>query len=597
MPLLAGSTLSIYTSSGSLVSFDAETGRIMHRPAGVASNGLGLDRGEGAACLLDVQPFGARRLEVEPDGSDRLRVSPTSTLHEVTRSLEVVPAAGGRVTLRWAGTFLTADLAGGITLAPTPHPEFSSFWLLQPGPAFEAPVFLLQRADCIEAAVNDFLPNLGFPQIEHLIDRLVSVGLYGSALNLMFHIIDSNYFLPPFHGRSLFVPELDRQLLRISDALLRDIRPDFRPAMPGRRLIIASELYMSGGHSRVIEDLARSSLKTKIIVTDCFGNVAAGRFGLGFLTQRLPDVEIVFMKRATLEHKARALLTAVAQHGPAEIFLLGHHQDPTLPAALASEDIPYRRIFLHHTDNNICLGATSRTFVFVNFTKYHAEVVSAVRGIKTCYLPLCVDDLGPKPNFERVDRIRSTVTSGGQDKYSRSGTLPYADVVRTILSAIPGDHFHIGPLPTDWVDEIRRALDEAEIDSGRFRYLGVVPSLWRALLDIDAQLYIASAPNGGARASIEAQGAGYPVLFYANPTNPVLMQVDEFNADTSLSWKDTGELGQSLLAMGEDIPSQSRRARRFYEESFSGEAFAENVRRLGATAGPMNEDFDDRKSI
>ena len=573
--------LSLYTFAGGVVSIDPETRRLLPRPAGLASTNLAFVQNGSAGQLYERQLFGAHRLRFEREGVDRLRVLPMPDTSHNGVPIEIASAAHGRVTLRWGDAFLTAAPTEDVVLASHPQPELSSFWLLEPGAALDAPVSILRREQDGEAAADDFLPNLRFPQIERLLDALIGECRYGTALDLIFRVVHSHYLLRPFHGRSLFVPGLDRSLFGLSGALLREQHPVFAPAQAGTRLIVASELYPSGGHTRVVEDLARLPGRTKIIVTDCFGNFAAGRVGLGFLVQRLPGIEIAVMARATLERKARVLLSTVAQYGPSEIFLLGHHQDPIPSASLASEQVPYRRVYIHHTDHNISLGATCDIYQQVHVTNYVARVVEAVRGTETEYLPLCVSDLGSKPALEQVEAIRSTVTSGGHDKYSRSGPLSYAGIVHAILSAISGDHFHIGPLGADWIAEIRRTLDDAGIASCRFKYLGIVPSVWQTLLDLDAQVYVTSAPSGGGRAAIEAQGAGYPVLFYSNPTKSVLTQVDEIYADKALGWRSVEELGHLLLAIGGDIPRRSRRARGFYEKSFSDELFAKSVERFG----------------
>jgi hypothetical protein len=149
-----------------------------------------------------------------------------------------------------------------------------------------------------------------------------------------------------------------------------------------------------------------------------------------------------------------------------------------------------------------------------------------------------------------------------------------------VLQATRGQFIHIGPLADDWLIEIRGHLETQGIDPLRFVPLGSVPSLWQTLLTIDAHVYLGSAPVGGGRAAIEAQGCGYPLVFFRIGDRQALTAIDSVYATPSSNWSSLQELQQLLSRMGSRLEQLGDEARAFYEQRFSHARFVQVLNEL-----------------
>jgi glycosyltransferase involved in cell wall biosynthesis len=158
--------------------------------------------------------------------------------------------------------------------------------------------------------------------------------------------------------------------------------------------------------------------------------------------------------------------------------------------------------------------------------------------------------------------------------------MSYARIVGNILSSISGSHYHIGFLPNDWLDEIRRNIAEIGISTDRFIYFGNVPSLWDTLKGIDAAIYIASAPIGGGRAAIEAQGCGYPVVYYKSTEVSLFRDVVDIYAVKEAYWTLPSELSSYLNSPYETLMQYSIMSREYYERNYSLDAFGRALSRI-----------------
>ena len=113
-----------------------------------------------------------------------------------------------------------------------------------------------------------------------------------------------------------------------------------------------------------------------------------------------------------------------------------------------------------------------------------------------------------------------------------------------------GSYFHIGPLDEAWVAELRSHLASQGLDPQRFVYRGLVPSLWAELQQLDAACYLGSAPVGGGRAAVEAQGCGYPLVFFNGQEQGSLLANYGLYADQELGWGDVLDLANNPAGWG-----------------------------------------------
>jgi hypothetical protein len=380
-------------------------------------------------------------------------------------------------------------------------------------------------------------------------------------------------------GRSLYLPLLDQYLAEVSDALVAREGAGSLVAGNGCDLVIATETYATGGHTRVIEDLCRHLERPVVLLTDLFGRIGSGALPLDYLHRVAGAAGVIVLPPGPLLGKVVNLLRTVRQLAPRRIAYLTHHQDPIAFAALSGARVQIPSLFIHHADHNPALGATLDRLHHVDLIRELGRTCARALMRATGYLPLHVADRGVRAQPQRSAAQASVVSCGAMQKYARSGPLAYREIVATVCREIGGSFHHIGALPDDWVDEIRAHLASQGLAPGRFNPIGAVTSLWGALLQLDADAYITSAPLGGGRAAIEAQGSAHPIVYY-RPTEsgrPVLA-TDVYNASAH-GWSNLDELAGALRATLADAPALARASREFYDNGFGSAVFGAAVQR------------------
>jgi hypothetical protein len=420
--------------------------------------------------------------------------------------------------------------------------------------------------------------RLRLPTIEAAIEHMVNEGDAESALALTMRAVHQTYRQPEFSHRALYYPGLDTQLehLAVRFAGAFDRCAD-RPASGD--LIIATELYALGGHSRVLEDVARELAHPLIVLTDLFGTLAHDPAQLEAIRRRYAPAPVQVLTESTLAAKAHALASLAATRHPARILHFGHHQDP-LPYVATLGHRASRQVFFHHADHNPSLGPTLPGLHHVDCTASMAQRCADGLDRPATWLPLYVPDLGGKSMPPITGRAFSVATSGHPAKFARDGEVSLARIAAAALGAIDGRFFHIGPLPDDWRDEIRAHLAAQGLAPERFVTLGLVASVWCSLKAIDAAVVIGSAPVSGGRAGVEAQGCGCPVLCFTGFAEGSLLADFSSYADLSLGWRNVEQLAERLAAIAPHHVDASRRARRFYEQHFSRQRFAQVLREV-----------------
>ncbi|MEI6026762.1 MAG: hypothetical protein WCT47_08740 [Betaproteobacteria bacterium] len=427
----------------------------------------------------------------------------------------------------------------------------------------------------------------GIPDVEAECQRLFDTGCHADCMAHMMFGVDKHYRSPNVVGtRALFYPALDRQIGRLADEVLRRHPPSPAPsATPsGNTLIIATEVYQVGGHSRVIEDLMRECARPTLLLTDTFQSLQRHPHALVPWLNAFADNGFLVLKQYDPWAKARELWQIVQRLAPDEILYLQHHQDP-VPFVGTLRHASSRKALVHHTDHNPSLGGTLPELAHLDFTAEVGAVCAATLQRPIDVLPLYVADGGLKAFEPRALGQFSVVTSGTEVKFKREGPLALSTLVAAALSAVQGSFFHIGPLANDWQVEIREVLSARGIAPERFQAMGPVPSLWKALGALDAHVYIGSAPIGGGRAAIEAQGCGYPLLFYRTPERDLLTAVDSVYADPAWAWSTPEELAQRLRELSPRLPEASRQARTLYDADYSIARFRQVLSRHARLRG------------
>ncbi|MBY0468706.1 MAG: hypothetical protein K2Q07_07000, partial [Burkholderiaceae bacterium] len=410
------------------------------------------------------------------------------------------------------------------------------------------------------------------------VEALIAADRFDDATSAIYRFVHLSYTQDGIKHRALYYPEFDRQVLTLAQALGAEPGQK-RNGAPGVPLLIATELYDLGGHSRVLEEVSREMARPVLVLTDLFRNYHRNPALLEQVKQRFAHTQVIVLPDVPLWEKCRMLRTLDLHLVPRSTLYFGHHQDP-IPFIGTLSQPGRRRLFVHHGDHNPSLGCTLPGVHHVDLISSLQTLCSDQLGTATKRLPLYIADRGTK-RFSEVQGVDySVVTSGHPAKFARDGAVALQELVAAALSTVRGRFFHIGPIDDAWVAEIRAHLGKLGLDASRFVALGLVPSVWDTLKDIDAAVYIGSAPVSGGRAAIEAQGCGYPVLCFNGFAPGSLLADYSSYADPGLGWSDPRQLAQLLGRVGQDHAALSRQARAFYEAEFSRTRFRKVLKGL-----------------
>jgi hypothetical protein len=419
---------------------------------------------------------------------------------------------------------------------------------------------------------------IDLPDVQRFVDELLSQHRYNDAVANVVVGVHNTHRSAEYQQGYLHYPGLDRCIERLSEAALGQASAGgiVEPARGGS-LVVATELYAVGGHSRVVADLLSELPQPTLILTDLFGNYRKNIDQLNWVLQQNPRASVVVLLQPTLWDKCVELARLVLRLAPRSIAYLQHHQD-ALAFIGTQAYAPARKTLLHHCDHNASLGGTLAGVHHVDFTEELAHECAEVLQRPTRVMPLYVADQGAKTFDEPNGRAYSAVTSGTQIKFARTGPVSLQAMAHAVLSTIHGSFVHIGPLDAEWLAEIRQYLTDRAVEPDRFVSMGPVSSLWQTLKSLDAHLYIGSAPVGGGRAAIEAQGCGYPVAFHRSDAQAhTTVRAESVYACKELGWSTLRELQDVLAAYPCSQPALSARARRLYEERYGRGAFVREL--------------------
>jgi hypothetical protein len=338
-------------------------------------------------------------------------------------------------------------------------------------------------------------------------------------------------------------------------------------------VIIASHFDRYGGHTLVVDDLIHAQREKRhlLLITNLFNTSDEGtmreRFG--------PHVDIRVAPAGNALAKLLWLMMQLKSVA-GSIFLFNHHQDAPVIAAMQPE-VRSKVFFYHHADHNLCLGVHLPGAIHIdchNIGYYNCRLHEKITD--NIYLPLSVEDRGARPNhleFMR-DGLLRTCSCGTHIKFDPLYTYPYAELIVKRLSRFPGNHFHIGNLSDDYLESIRNQLTANGVNINRFVHIPWVPSLWSSLIENEIDLYISSFPLGGGRASIEAMGAGIPVMVHVGSLSRFHGAADIVYPEAFV-WRDAAEFEGCLGALTPQIlAEQAKSARRYYETNHTQQLMA-----------------------
>jgi hypothetical protein len=346
-------------------------------------------------------------------------------------------------------------------------------------------------------------------------------------------------------------------------------------------IYIVSKLYLSGGHSGIIEDCIRlqPSQKHMILITDILPESSKEQIKARF--SALP-VDLIWAPSISLTEKVIWLVHQIIHYQPKIIFLLQHHHDSVAIAALQPQLHPWV-IFYHHGDHQLSLGVHVSHFLHVDphpMGFHHCREKLGVKG--NIYWPLIAMDHGHRSAeqaFMKNGRLK-TCSSGSEAKFESHAYLyRYDDVIPQVIKSTRGVHIHIGPLSSPNLNKIYQRLEEEGLERHQFIHIPWVASVWRALIQEQVDLYIPSFPFGGGKACIEVMGSGTPIATHQS-------YISQFHGGECLvypegfRWRKPQQLFLYVKTLTPDfLAEQSKCARRYYERYYHPQFLKEELKK------------------
>jgi protein O-GlcNAc transferase len=413
--------------------------------------------------------------------------------------------------------------------------------------------------------------DLDLSVFRETINTLISNHQVNEVLEVIHKSILTIKFYPAFVGHKIFTPYFDEVLSNL-EIEIGQITPRKNKLA---NVVLATEVYNFGGHTKDIIAILKSIDNPILIMTDIYHQVAKQGF-YEKIASSLPNCPVFILPKESFIDKATRLAGYINNYAK-NVFLLSHHDDSVAIAACQKKlDVNY--YFIHHADHNPALGNHVKHLKHVDLFEARSKLCQQDLHTETIYLPTTASDQGAK-SFIYPIKTFSTVTAGTFAKFQTTGALSLASIVMASLQISRGHHYHFGEIPSEQLALIYAAINEAGYKDDHFVYMGNVPSLWQALLEIDAHIFIGSAPVMGAKSDIEAQGAGYPLLAYKEKHSPRHLNVGSHSAET-IYWSNIDEFKHGLEKTMSSHQHLSQSARDFYLTSCSEEQFKQVIKNL-----------------
>jgi len=374
----------------------------------------------------------------------------------------------------------------------------------------------------------------------------------------------------PLRGRALFVPELD-ELARRSSLI---ITPKPHPPANSKLLLhIATEVFPTGGHTRVIEDVAAAlpDYRHVLLITNMHG----ANPDLACLKPRFDELGLMLhvLQCLSWTERARELSSLIAALRPQAVLLFAHQDDSIVNAGVAGHAAPCV-LFVHHADHQPSLGAFRLDYAHLDLTPACHSICTARALLQPSFVNLTAKDIGAVQSVERHPIIG--VTCGSPHKYAGSNQFTYAQLLAALFANGVGQILHIGYMPESQKDEIRADIAASGQDPSRIIFLPNTPSLAVKLQEISPDFYMTSHPIGSGKATVEALSVGLPVLFICPAgTLPLLNPDMTFSASVLLSALE--QIPAAVHRLETEKNTLAKRSREVYEKHYSPAAFREGL--------------------
>jgi glycosyltransferase involved in cell wall biosynthesis len=339
-------------------------------------------------------------------------------------------------------------------------------------------------------------------------------------------------------------------------------------------VFVVSEIYQTGGHTRVIECIIESLGPQNCLVlsTNLYNRQTLAT--LNWFTQRT-GADLRICEAADFLDKSAWIRAYITKDGISNIYIVSHHDDVGAIAACYTPECLERTLYLHHADHQLAFGATIQDWRHVDFGVQIFDYCRRELGINNEIWHMGVPDKGVVDLVYQPVTARRSVTCGSQTKFALAGRLRFSDVIVAVIASTGGTHVHVGTLPANELAELTRKLQEAGLSPDRFKHVPFTPNLAQFIIDNRIGLYIGSFPHGGGRATIEALSVGVPILTHQSDYSRLLSACD-IMFDGAPFWSTIAELEDTLESLLEDpdaLVELGKRGRNLFERRHRAELF------------------------
>jgi predicted O-linked N-acetylglucosamine transferase (SPINDLY family)/GT2 family glycosyltransferase len=343
-------------------------------------------------------------------------------------------------------------------------------------------------------------------------------------------------------------------------------------------IYVASQLYNSGGHTGVIEDLirARPEKRHLILITDTFNLTDRVTVENRF---RALNVQILWGPSGESLDKLSWLQDALITNQAERVFLFNHPHDAVAVAAVQPQLTP-NLIFYHHSSHLFTLGVYIPCKQHIDFDPASFYNCRNNLGISNNnYLPLTINSI-PDLHLTYSPSIDKLITcaSGSENKFKGTTYLySYLDEIPKIIAAGGGSHIHIGHLSPVTLNAIEKNLQQLGINVNRFIHIPWVESLMIAMHEYKIDIYLDSFPLGGGRAVVEVMASGIPIIVHNNYRSRQLCTTD-ITYPEAFRWQKLDELYDYLSTVEPaKLRVESICSRNHYEKNYLPETLKETL--------------------
>jgi hypothetical protein len=402
---------------------------------------------------------------------------------------------------------------------------------------------------------------------------LLSAGDAEGVLKTAFHVTAGLFFRGEHKGKALFLPAFDVALQQVAHAL---VSPARHPPNVHNVLHIATEVYETGGHTRVMEDIVRASQEKNhlLILTDIAGRYSDGKLDSEALLRRFDEIglRVFILQGSSLSSKVRDLVNLVASIAPGNIFLNAHHYDAVAYASIAGPSAPHVH-FLHHADHAPSLGATRQDYRHYDLTPACHDACKSY-GLTAEMMHLTVGSVAEMAIDSHAPL--AGVTCASPEKYQGVNVFSYAHLLASLFDAGVEKMFHVGPISDDQRQAIEKELKDLHQDEKKIVFIGAVPSISDLIQKLPVAFYLNSHPTGGAKALVEVLGLGLPIVMTKVPS-PTPLLTPDLTLGAGLVVRDLGDVPAIVKRLKNEARELGKKSRHVFNEAYDPGIFKRTV--------------------